>query len=212
MNVHGFLSMLDIQHSDGHTITYGGTRYPAPYQSIEIGGEWVHGLRDTMRRVALIERYTIDVTKDAYLDIGCNLGAITVQVGRSFGSAWGIDKDPHLIDVCRVVHHEPNVEFDCCAVEDMRGHYGFDLITALSMIENVRDHGAFVEKVYRMLAPNGAFVCEGHSADVSSGRWLTWDTLLRGQKWEVYMLPERTDPGRNSPYIEGRPVWICRKQ
>lgn len=212
MNIRQFLGALSLQHADGHTFVYDGTVYPMPYQTVTIDGVTVTGLRETAGRVNLIRQYTEDVAGGAYLDIGCNLGAVTVEIGRHFDISLGIDRDARYIALCRMLHGDTNTGFDCVTLEGMRGIGRWNLITALSMVENVRDTDAFLKRVYGMLADGGAFVMEGHSGDVASGRVDVWGDMLAALPWRVRLLDERTDAGLNSPHPEGRPVWVCRKE
>ena len=211
MNIIDVLERLDLRHSDGHTFAYQGKRYPTPYQTMTVCGVTVQGLREVDERAALINEHSAAVMPLAYLDIGCNLGMVTAQVGERFDSAWGIDTDQHYIDLCADIHTGYQFSWECCDLEHFHVPMRFNLITALSMIENVIDPALWMGLVYRKLAGGGVFVLEGHSADIVSGRWRVWDALMRSHEWTVELLPTRTDAGGNSPHSEGRPVWVCVK-
>jgi SAM-dependent methyltransferase len=212
MNIIDILEKLDLRHSDGHTFTYQGKRYPVPYQTLTVAGVRVDGLRDVDDRIALINKYSAHVMPLAYLDIGCNLGMVTAGVGARFDSAWGIDTDEHYIDICRELHTGEQYEFEACDVERLLVPMRFNLITALSMIENVIDPNLWMSVVYRKVAPAGVLILEGHSSDIVTGKWRVWDALMRSHDWAVELLKERTNAGENSPHAEGRPVWVCQKE
>lgn len=119
---------------------------------IELGYWWFLGRRGHALR--LLERWTRGARSLSILDVGCGTGANLLSF-RKFGRVTGCDIAPEAIAFCRsrdiaeaVLQPEP----DRLPFPDA----SFDLITALDVIEHIRDDAAMLREMFRVLKPGGA--------------------------------------------------------
>ncbi|EPB72544.1 Bicoid-interacting protein 3 [Ancylostoma ceylanicum] len=99
--------------------------------------------------------------KKSVLDIGCNVGFLTLSIAKDYGPRriLGIDIDDHLVGVAR-----KNIRHYCD--QDIEVQEEFDVILALSITKwihlNYGDDGLrrFFRRAYNQLLPGGRFVVE----------------------------------------------------
>jgi SAM-dependent methyltransferase len=210
-----FLSRMKREHTGGIEIEYNGKVYPIPYSETLCDGKWLMGLRKTRERIALIEEQIKDIPRGRYFDIGCNIGNFVNYFSHSFTQSHGADCDRDYMMLWSQVWNRG--QFACCdfnqtTFTQLVGKAQYNLITALSVIENIRDVPKLLAEVYASLYDGGVFILEGHSEDIPRGRDIVWETMLKVEPWAVTRLPVLTDAGLNAPPTSpGRPVWVCRK-
>lgn len=92
------------------------------------------------------------------LDVGCGGGVLTEPLCRQGATVMGIDASAAAIDVAQ--QHSATMQLDiayeCSAIEDLSAeHGGFDVITALEIIEHVDQPKQFIEACLKRLKPGG---------------------------------------------------------
>lgn len=213
MDVKSFLSRLPYQ--EGKTVQYEGQTYNAPYESLILNGTYIQGLRENVKRLALLDSIITEygVTRGSLLDIGSNLGTTANFFRQSFKDVCAVEGDRVYADLSRELHPGLNVTWMNLNVFPLSStiRRTFSVVTALSMIEYIEDKQSFVHDLWR--ATEKLCIVEGHSEDIyPRGRDKEYEALLRSQEWTVIRRPELTDPGINAPaHSVGRPLWVCCK-
>jgi len=211
---------------EGETIKQDGHTYSKPYHPIILPGINIKGLREGVQRLELLDHlldtYGCGQGAGTYLDIGCNSGFYLHNLRGRFKKVIGIEKDQRYVTFSRRLYalgDKPvgssvvNVDINKQRLKDWctKNHKGkFEVITALSMIEYIKDQKAFVEDLFN--ATSHICIVEGHSSDIKTGADKKYEALLQSHAWQVIRLEEKTDPGTNaSDQKNGRPLWVCVK-
>lgn len=98
------------------------------------------------------------------VDLGCGYGwhcAWAAEHGAR--SVLGVDVSARMLEVAQERNAAPCIEYRRCAMEDLELPEGCaDVVLSSLALHYVRDYGDVVRRVYRFLAPGGAFVfsCE----------------------------------------------------
>lgn len=214
MDLKSILRRLPPQ--DGNlTVTYDGETYPMPYETLRAGNIVIPGVRENIRRLALLESLLADVQpKFSLLDIGSNMGTTAGHFAKSFDRVTGIEAQAvyhglavDLFPGVTFIHADINL----APLAGITGGRVYSAVLALSMIEYIHDKRTFVEDLFK--ATEQVCIVEGHSEDIyPRQRHKVYEDLLKTQSWTVERLQEVTDPGLNAPkWSLGRPVWVCRK-
>lgn len=97
----------------------------------------------------------------AVLDVGCGGGLVTEPLARLGAVVTGIDASSVAIDVA-AAHAAAQglpIEYRCETIEAMAASgAGFDVVTALEIVEHVPDATAFVAALAAVLRPGGLLV------------------------------------------------------
>lgn len=213
-DIKSILRRLPPQDGD-LTIEYGAERFPMPYETLQIGGVTIQGVRENSERFRLLEGILAPVQpKHSLLDIGCNLGTTVAHFRQYFDHVAGIEAQLVYHTLARELW--PRIQFihsdlNRTTLGRLMGGETFSAVLALSMIEYIQDKRTFVEDLCR--ATEQVCIVEGHSEDIyPRQRDHHYEALLKTQDWKVERLPVNTDPGLNAPkWSQGRPVWVCRK-
>jgi len=93
------------------------------------------------------------------MDVGCGAGLLCEPLARLGAAVAGIDAAPENIAAARA-HAAGSglaVDYTCGDVAEL-GLTGFDLVTALEVIEHVADKDVFIAALARALAPGGLMI------------------------------------------------------
>ena len=101
-----------------------------------------------------------DFTGKRVLDLGCGYGWHAFYAAENGAEkVLGIDLSEKMLAVAREKNTFPNVRFARGAMEDVRFPDGsFDAVLSSLALHYVKDYAELVSRVYRWLAPGGAFV------------------------------------------------------
>ena len=94
------------------------------------------------------------------LDLGCGYGwhcIYAMEHGAS--SVVGVDISHKMLEVAKEKTHFPQVEYKCCAIEDVEfPEESFDVILSSLAFHYVADYEILVKKIYRILKSGGKLV------------------------------------------------------
>lgn len=93
------------------------------------------------------------------LDVGCGAGLLCEPLARLGAGVTGVDAAEENIAVARAHAGGSHLEIDYrCGEVGALGLAGFDLVTAMEVIEHVADKPAFASALAAALAPDGLMV------------------------------------------------------
>jgi len=93
------------------------------------------------------------------LDVGCGAGLLCEPLTRLGASVTGVDAAAENIAVAKAHASGAHLEIDYrCGEIGALGLSGYDLVTAMEVIEHVADKGLFVRQLADRLAPGGLMV------------------------------------------------------
>ena len=102
----------------------------------------------------------IDFKDKRVLDLGCGYGwhcIYAMEHGAS--SVVGVDISHKMLEVAKEKTHFPQVEYKCCAIEDVEfPEESFDVILSSLAFHYVADYEILVKKIYRILKSGGKLV------------------------------------------------------
>ena len=118
-------------------------------QGLAGAGEW-----ETLRKLLP------DLKDKRVLDLGCGYGwhcIYAMEHGAS--SVVGVDISHKMLEVAKEKTHFPQVEYKCCAIEDVEfPEESFDVILSSLAFHYVADYEILVKKIYRILKSGGKLV------------------------------------------------------
>lgn len=118
-------------------------------QGLAGAGEW-----ETLRKLLP------DFKDKRVLDLGCGYGwhcIYAMEHGAS--SVVGVDISHKMLEVAKEKTHFPQVEYKCCAIEDVEfPEESFDVILSSLAFHYVADYEILVKKIYRILKSGGKLV------------------------------------------------------
>jgi tRNA (mo5U34)-methyltransferase len=82
-----------------------------------------------------------DMTGWRVLDVGCNAGFYSFELGRRGADVLGIDIDPHYLAQARWAAERfglPSVRFECCPIYELDATERFDLIVFMGVFYHLR--------------------------------------------------------------------------
>lgn len=124
-------------------------RFPRSVQGLSAAGEW-HEL----------ERLLPGFSGKRVLDLGCGFGW-HCRYASDHGAAAviGVDLSEKMLEKAKADTHDESIHYVRAAMEDVDfPDAAFDVALSSLALHYVADFGAIAEKVYRWLAPGGAFV------------------------------------------------------
>jgi 2-polyprenyl-6-hydroxyphenyl methylase/3-demethylubiquinone-9 3-methyltransferase len=131
------------------------------------------------------------------LDVGCGAGLLCEPLARLGAEVTGIDAAAENIAAARA-HAEGAalaIDYRCADVADL-GLAGYDLVTAMEVIEHVADKPAFVAALTGALAPGGLMVLSTPNRTPQSRLLLVegaerLGAIPRGtHRWDDFVTPE----------------------
>jgi SAM-dependent methyltransferase len=119
-------------------------------------------------------------TTGRWLDIGCGSGTLLRAAGAEGWDATGTEIAPAVVDAMRA--HGLDARLGLTDELDLPSG-GFDVVSAIEVLEHVPDPDALIAEATRLLRPGGAlYVTTPH------GRGVSWRFL--GTDWSVVAPPE----------------------
>jgi predicted O-methyltransferase YrrM len=99
------------------------------------------------------------------LDVGCGIGAVTLQLARRVGStgrAVGIDRDEHCLEIARQEAGRQNVHpvFRAMSVSELQEAAAYDLVYGRFLLSHLREPGQAIERMALAARPGGLVVVE----------------------------------------------------
>ncbi len=131
------------------------------------------------------------------LDVGCGAGLLCEPLARLGAAVTGVDAAEENIAAAQV-HAEGSglrIDYRCDDVGAM-GLTGFDLVTALEVIEHVADKPAFIAALAAALAPGGLMVLSTPNRTAASRLLLVEGAERLGlipqgtHHWDDFVTPE----------------------
>jgi ubiquinone/menaquinone biosynthesis C-methylase UbiE len=106
-----------------------------------------------------LEKNVLSINKKRVLDIGCGKGGIVIACARKGAEAVGFDLDEREINIARLRAKSYNLGnisiFQGDAVNIPYPDNYFDLVTALSVLEHVKNLERVIKEMVRVTRPNG---------------------------------------------------------
>lgn len=115
---------------------------------------WFVGVRAMVERLVALSGE--GESPGRVLDIGCGTGALLEQLQPRSREAWGIDNSREALQFCRKRGLTNLVLADATRLPFVSDY--FDLVTAIGIIEHVRDDEALLFQIRRVLKPGGALI------------------------------------------------------
>lgn len=169
------------------------------------------GMSDSMRKLVRLA-LPADLTGQRVLDIGCNEGFFCNEAARrGAADVIGIDESRAFLDVAERLYSAPNVRF-IHQPWDTLPDGPFDLVLWTSAMHYERDPAEVIQRIRKILAPDGLFVLECGVLDWrekqmvpvsrhSDYRWYpTWPLL------EMMLSDFSVRRVSQAEYVEGDPV------
>ncbi len=144
---------------DAFSLPSEGSRDPEGSRSLSLGCPVDYGTSAVKRRLDAFSRHWA-LTGERLLDVGCGNGAYTTAMADGFGEVYGIDLEPHRLEVFR---DQVRGDAKFHVAEGSAEHLEFpddhfDVVTAIEVIEHVVDLDRALAEIHRVLRPGGAFL------------------------------------------------------
>lgn len=117
-------------------------------KGLEGAGEWSE-----------LKKLLPDFSNKRVLDLGCGYGWHCIYAAEH-GAEYvlGTDISCKMIETAKSNTISDNVEYQCCAMEDLDLADNFDVILSSLAFHYIKDFQPLVEKISRMLVPGGDFI------------------------------------------------------
>jgi len=91
------------------------------------------------------------------LDVGCGVGLLDYEIARLSPDLkiHGVDINENSVEMARIYHASPNINYDCMAIEAVMGQY--DCIIFIDVFHHIdpAQYRSLLETSKRLLAPKG---------------------------------------------------------
>ena len=102
-----------------------------------------------------------DLTGKRALDIGCGSGRYSIELARRGAEVVGLDFAPAMVELARELAEEAGVaercHFEQCDFLSWSEPHQFDICLGIGFFDYIKDPGAFLERIYRLGAPQTVF-------------------------------------------------------
>ena len=102
------------------------------------------------------------------LDVGCGAGLLTEPLARLGAKVTGVDASPQVIAVAREHAASAGLPIDYRVADVASLEGGFDLVTAMEVVEHVAEPAVFVKALAKRLAPGGLLIMSTPNATALS--------------------------------------------
>lgn len=157
--------------------------YQRNYQ-LEQSYWWFVGVRAMVERLLKLSGMSGPLGR--VLDIGCGTGALLEQLTERGDQVWGLDNSQEGLQFCRKRGLTNLVLADATQLPFESGY--FDLITAIGIIEHLKDDQAALAEIWRVLKPRGVVILLTSSFPYL---WSMHDTANNHQR-RYYLRPLRS--------------------
>ncbi len=137
-----------------------------------------------------LEKYCNKFSKiSTVLDYGCGTGVLQIELEKKFKNVvtYGVDVSKQAVDYCKQRGTKNVVVFDGMEIPFPNGK--FDLITAVDVLEHVKDDIVVLKEFKRVLKPNGIAII---LVPAHNNLWSTRDIRLKHfRRYEPRELEEK---------------------
>jgi ubiquinone/menaquinone biosynthesis C-methylase UbiE len=112
------------------------------------------------------------------LDVGCGRGDVLASVRPACG--LGIDVSGNMVQQAAADH--PDLDFQRCPIEEIKGDGSYDAVLCINMLEYVSDVGMVLDKIHSVLRDNGRVL-------ISTGNPLWWPIFQMASRLKL-RIPE----------------------
>lgn len=138
-----------------------------------------------------------------FLDVGCGGGLLTEPLCRLGGEVVGIDATASNIEIAQAHGKEEGLplQYHVATVEDFqdKGH-GFDVVTALEIVEHVQDPFAFIQSCSKQVKPGGMLFLStlnrtfwSYALGIVAAEYLLGWVPQGTHHWEQFVKPEEME-------------------
>ena len=134
-----------------------GIHLPPEYASF-----FENSLMNVLIRLARYKFVAKMVKKDdEVLEVGCGSGVGTIFLGQHCKNIVGLDVKQHEVSEAQSINKRENVKFIVEDLFDLDEENKYDVIVSMDVLEHLTPEQGdkFVEKISKLLKPNGFFAC-----------------------------------------------------
>jgi 2-polyprenyl-3-methyl-5-hydroxy-6-metoxy-1,4-benzoquinol methylase len=161
-------------------------RYPIESQE-RTGDRWSQWSSQPMIEVSALDTYQfvkamIPSPGQRILEIGCGNGYLTLELAREGHTVVGLDKSQDILAVAEQTRkaHPETPDFGkldyICADASMwsAGESSFDVVVLNRTLHHLHHFQAILDKIQRLLTPNGLLICQDYAYDRLNDRTASW--------------------------------------
>lgn len=118
------------------------------YHTIQTDNVYLKGARDSKEREQVLDNINIGLG-ERILDVGCNLGLLSMYMDRRGGNVVGIDLDQHVVKAAQMISNIEqgkaifkNIDIDLISIDD-----NFDTVLLFSVLQHFDDLETTAKKI-----------------------------------------------------------------